>query len=90
MSTVTRVTDRKARVSLPASFANATVILEIVSETEVRIRKAQVIAEDDLHFVEGEAIVLTDADRDAFLDALDNPPPPNAVLKKAARKHRKQ
>jgi hypothetical protein len=90
MPTQTRVVDRKARVSLPQSFANATVIVEVVSETEVRIRKAQVIAEDEIPFVEEEATVLTDRDRDLFLALLDNPPPANAALKKAARKHRKR
>jgi uncharacterized protein (DUF1778 family) len=74
---------------LPQSFANATVIIEVVSETELRIRKAQVIAEDEIPFVEEETTVLTDRDRDVFLDLLDNPPPANAALKKAARKHRK-
>ena len=39
MATETRTTDHKARVSLPKSFANATVLIEQVSETEVRIRK---------------------------------------------------
>ena len=42
MATLTRTTDRKARVSLPQSFANATVIIEQISDTELRIRKAQV------------------------------------------------
>jgi len=32
---------------------------------------------------------LTDRDRDAFLAALDNPPKPNARLKKAFRAHGK-
>ena len=32
MAPLTRMTDRKARVSLPQSFANATVIIEQVSD----------------------------------------------------------
>jgi hypothetical protein len=36
----TQTVDAKARVTLPSGFAKATVILEQVSETEVRIRLA--------------------------------------------------
>ena len=50
MATLTRTTDRKARVSLPQSFADSTVIIEQISDTEVRIRKAQVIPEDEIRF----------------------------------------
>jgi len=32
--------------------------------------------------------ILTDRDRDAFLDALDNPPAPNDVLLQAARTYK--
>src|SRR5262249_14126239 len=41
MSSLTRTTDEMARVHLPESFANATVILDQISDTELRIRKAQ-------------------------------------------------
>jgi hypothetical protein len=88
MAILTRNTDRKARVSLPQSFANATVIIEQVSDTELRIRKAQVIPEDEIHFPEETATVLSDRDRDLFLSLLDNPPPANQNLKKVARKHK--
>lgn len=90
MSTLTRTTDRKARVSLPSSFANATVLIEQVSETELRIRKAQVIPEDELPFREESATLLSDQDRDRFLDLLDNPPRANEALKKAATKHERR
>lgn len=86
MATLTRTTDRKARVSLPPSFANATVIIEVVSDTEVRIRKAQVIPEDEIRFAEELSTPLSDRDRDRFLSLLDNPPPATPILKKAARK----
>lgn len=33
------------------------------------------------------AVSLSDADRDAFLKALDNPPKPNARLKRAFKAH---
>ena len=46
--TETRTTDRKARVTLPKAFANCTVIVEEVSKTEVRIRKAKVVPEDEI------------------------------------------
>jgi hypothetical protein len=86
MDMETRSTDAKGRVSLPKSFANATVIIEQVSDTEVRIRKAVVIPEDEVHFYEESAAPLSDRDRDRFLDLLDNPPAANATLKRAARK----
>ena len=35
------------------------------------------------------SIVLSDEDRDAFLDALSNPPKPNKELKKALREYRR-
>ncbi len=77
----TRSTDSKGRVSLPKAFANATVIIEQVSENELRIRKARVIPEDELQFMEEVPIVLSDRDRDLFLQALDHPPEPNAALR---------
>ena len=60
----TRTTDSKARLVLPRSFANATVIVEQLSETEVRIRRAKVVAEDELPFVEEATSSLSDHDRD--------------------------
>ncbi|AGA31209.1 type II toxin -antitoxin system TacA 1-like antitoxin [Singulisphaera acidiphila] len=83
----TRSTDAKGRISLPKSFANATVIVEQLSDTEIRIRKAVVIPEADIRFYEETAAPLTDHDRDRFLDLLDKPPAPNEALKRAARKH---
>jgi hypothetical protein len=89
MDMETRTTDAKGRISLPRSFANATVIVEQVSETEVRIRKAVVIPEDEVRFSEEAAAPLSDRDRDRFLDLLDNPPVANAALKRAAARHAK-
>ncbi|WP_165227822.1 type II toxin -antitoxin system TacA 1-like antitoxin [Aquisphaera insulae] len=88
MESETRMTDAKARVILPKSFANATVILEHVSETEVRIRRARVVAEDDLPFAEEAKTTLSDRDRDRFLDLLANPPEPGPTLLKAAARHK--
>ena len=38
----TRSTDAKGRISLPKAFANATVIFDQLSDTELRIRKAMI------------------------------------------------
>ncbi len=77
-----RSTDAKGRVSLPKAFANATVIIEQVNENELRIRKARVVPEDEMRFVEEAPIVLSDEERARFLRALDHPPKPNAALRR--------
>jgi uncharacterized protein (DUF1778 family) len=82
MSAETRPTDAKGRVCLPKAFANATVVIEQVSEHELRIRRARVIPEDELRFPEDAPIVLSDPDRQRFLEALDHPPRPNAALRR--------
>ncbi len=87
---LTRTTDRKARVSLPASFANATVLIEQVSDTELRIRKAQVIPEDEVPFREESVTTLSERDRDLFLSLLDDPPSPSDALKQAMAKKRRR
>jgi hypothetical protein len=81
MGLETRSTDAKGRVSLPRAFANATVIIEQVSENELRIRKARVIPEDEIRFSEESPVVLSDQERERFLQALDHPPKPNAALR---------
>jgi hypothetical protein len=81
MGLETRSTDAKGRVSLPRAFANATVIIEQVSENELRIRKARVIPEDEIRFSEESPVVLSDEERERFLQALDHPPKPNAALR---------
>jgi len=88
MQTETRTTDSKARLVLPKSFANATVIIEQISDTEIRVKRARVVAEDDLSFFEESATTLTDRDRDRFLKMLSKPSAPNAALKKAADRHK--
>jgi len=87
MDAETRTTDSKGRVSLPKAFANSTVIIEQVSETELRVRKARVVPEDEVPFREESGLVLSDLDRDRFLVALENPPEPNAALLRAAALH---
>ncbi len=67
---------------LPKAFANATVIIEQLSDNELRIRKARVIPEDELRFSEEAPIVLSDRERARFLDTLDNLPKPKAALRR--------
>jgi uncharacterized protein (DUF1778 family) len=88
MRTETRTTDAKARLVLPKSFANSTVIVEHVSETELRVRRAKVVAEDDLPFTEESSTPLSDRDRDRFLTLLTTPPAPTSALKAAAARHK--
>lgn len=45
-------------------------------------------AEEVIH--EHEALTLNEADWELFLEALDNPPEPNARLKRALAQHKKQ
>lgn len=86
MSAIIRVVDNKGRISLPG-FANATVIIEAVSDTEYRVRKARVIPEDELRFSEEEMpIRLSVGDANRLLDALDKPPKPNAAARRAAKR----
>ena len=88
MLTETRTTDAKARLVLPKSFANATVVIEQVSETEIRVRRAKVVPEDEMPFREESASPLSDRDRDRFLSLLANPRAPAPALKKAAARHK--
>jgi hypothetical protein len=87
MAAMMRTTDPKARVSLPRGFANATVIIEQISDTELRIRKAQVIPTDEVRFAEESVVRLSDRDRDRFLALLDDPPPANPALRQAAAEY---
>jgi hypothetical protein len=88
MHVETRTTDAKARLVLPKAFANATVIIEQVSDTELRVRRAKVVAEDELPFAEESAAPLSNRDRDRFLSLIENPPSPTSALKKAASRHK--
>lgn len=88
MHVETRTTDAKARLVLPKAFANATVIIEQVSDTELRVRRAKVIAEDELAFAEESVAPLSDRDRERFLSLIRIPPDPTPALKKAASRHK--
>jgi hypothetical protein len=89
MSEVTaQFTDKRARLVLPARFANSAVLIEEVSETELRIRKAVILPEDQVPFTEEQRSPLSDEDRDFLLSLLANPPKANANLHKAAEERR--
>jgi len=88
MFTETRTTDAKARLVLPKSFANTAVIVEQVSETEIRVRRAMPASEDEVPFAEESSAPLSDRDRDRFLDLLANPPAATVALKKAVARHK--
>ena len=72
------------------AFANATVIVEYLSDSEVRIRKARVVPEEEYRFREEMQAPLSNRDRDRFLALLDGPPKPNKALKAAAARHKKR
>jgi len=78
----TQIADATARVVLPPRFADARVVLEEISETEVRIRKAGGSGEAQAEFPEEKIAMLSDRDRDLFLELLANPPAPNEALRK--------
>jgi Protein of unknown function (DUF1778) len=83
----TRSTDAKGRICLPKGFANATVIVDQLSDTELRIRKAVVIPQDEVRFDEETATPLSDRDRDRFIKLLNDPPKANAALRRAAARN---
>src|SRR6266852_470752 len=90
MSSLTpQFTDQKARLILPARFANSAVLIEEVSETELRIRKAVILPEDEMPVTEEQRPPLSDEDRDFVLSLLAAPPKANADLKKAAKEYRR-
>ena len=88
MATDVKTTDAKARLILPKSFANATVVIDQVSETELRVRRAKVVPEDELPFREELTCPLSQSDRDLFLDLLTHPPAPSPALEGAATRHK--
>ena len=90
LSMDTQVLDATARVVLPPSFAESTVTIQSINENEVRIRKKTGNPEEDVVFPEESITVLSDRDRDRFLELLENPPPPNEALRRLFAEHRRQ
>lgn len=82
MKEIVRTADSKGRVALPG-FANATLIIEKVDDTEYRVRKAKVIAEKDLRFQEEDLpLRLSARDAEKFLAALEKPPEPSKGMRR--------
>jgi hypothetical protein len=89
MEPIIRTADNKGRVALPG-FANATLIIEKVDETEYRVRKAKVIPEKELHFHEEDfPVELSERDAAEFIKAIENPPAPNKAARRAAKRFMK-
>ena len=86
----TCVADAERRVALPTAFANATRTIEQLSDVELRIRKTNTIQENHTQFDEERMTVLSNRDRDRFLELIENPPEPAAALRKALAEHRPQ
>jgi predicted DNA-binding antitoxin AbrB/MazE fold protein len=59
-------------------------------EVEILIRDLSSVGSAGDEFPEETPTVLSDRDRDRFLELLENPPPPNAALRKAIAAHRAQ
>ncbi len=62
-------------------------------EVEVEIRAVTSVGgadEKEVEFPEESITTLSDRDRDRFLELLENPPPPNAALRKAVALYREQ
>jgi hypothetical protein len=79
-----RVTDNKARVTLPRSFANCTLLLEVRDDNEIVLRKAKVVPLNE-PTAEPIQIKLSEAGWEKFIEALDAPPAPNEALKELMR-----
>lgn len=90
MKPIVRTADSKGRIALPG-FANATLIIEQIDETEYRVRRARVIPEKDLHFHEEDfPLQLTAAEGAQVVEALKKPPTPNRAAKRAARRFKER
>jgi hypothetical protein len=86
MNEIIRTADSKGRVALPG-FANATLIIEKVDDTEYRVRKAKVIPEKELRFHEEDfPLKLSARDAARVVETLANPPAPNKAARRAAKR----
>lgn len=89
MAEMYRNADSKGRVALPG-FANAMLIIEKIDDTEYRVRRAKVIAENDLRFHEEDfPVKLSTRDAASVLEAMEHPPAPNQAARRAAKRLRK-
>jgi|SwirhisoilCB3_FD_contig_31_107056_length_529_multi_3_in_0_out_0_1 hypothetical protein len=78
--------DALARVTLPAAFADAEVTVEMLSPSEVRIRKVEAPRDELSALPENGITIMSDRDRDRFLELLASPPEANAALREAMSK----
>jgi hypothetical protein len=85
-----QVADAQARVTLPAMFAEAAVTVEIVSPSEIRIRKVGSADDFSPALAEESSAVLSNRDRDRFLELIDSPPPANVALRQAMAEHQRR
>jgi hypothetical protein len=87
-----RVTDSKARLTLPKAFANSTLLVEVVSDVEIVIRKAAVVPLNPGGELppDSSPAPLSVADWQVFLSALDNPPQLPKEMKDAITRQKKQ
>ena len=77
-------------LTLPVELAGARIIIERVGPTELRLRVAGAVAEenppDDAD--DDQLKPLSDRDRDLLLDLMENPPEPSPALIKAIQMHK--
>jgi hypothetical protein len=77
-------TDREGRLTLPSQFASSRLLVQVVSDEEIIVRR--VPATEDVGDAEelppfSTLKPLSDRDRDLFLSLLDSPPKPNEQLR---------
>lgn len=87
MGAETHRTDADARLVLPMSFANATVIIEQVSEGEIRVRRVESVPDPEIQILEEVPQPLSDRSRDHFLQVLAQSFAPSTALTVAAERH---
>lgn len=80
--------DAQARITLPAAFAETTVIVEVLSPSELRVRKVSEASDELSAAPESNMATLSDRDRDRFLDLIESLPAANAALRGAMEKRR--
>ncbi len=90
MTTVTCNADAEGRICLPKCFANATVVVQQVSESEVRVRKAETVPEEEYEFEEERMRPLSPRDQEFIANLILNPPKANDALRKAIEKFKKE
>ena len=83
-----QIADSHARITLPVEFAEATVVLEVLSPSEIRIRKVDESSDELSEAPENRVRTLSDRDRDRFLELVESQPTANAALREAMSKRR--